>query len=83
MSSSERVIFALMPALLILQANSTSQRKRYAFNPTLLNLALLVTINVWVLGVALSIIAVLRYRRLLVWMAVAGAIFPILPQMQG
>ncbi|MFQ5856602.1 MAG: S8 family serine peptidase [Anaerolineae bacterium] len=35
------------------------------------------------LVVALSIIALLRYRRLLVWMAVAGAIFVVLPQTQG
>lgn len=32
---------------------------------------------------ALSIIAVLRYRRLLLWMAVAGIVFLILPQTQG
>ncbi|MFQ5596127.1 MAG: O-antigen ligase family protein, partial [Anaerolineae bacterium] len=35
------------------------------------------------LVVALSIIAVLRYRRLLLWMALAGALFLILPQTQG
>lgn len=35
------------------------------------------------LVVALSIIAVLRYRRLLLWMAVAGAIFVVLPQTQA